>query len=209
MKQKDGRQSRDVRREQIVRAALGIIARGGVSGLTTAVLAKEAGISEANLYRHFRNKDEILLETGKTIGAAIRHNLESALRMPAVPMAKLKKAFLLHLEYIERNEGIPRLGFSEEMHISNSKLKKLFLSNITLYSDGLGAIIREGQRSASIRADLDPAVLASVIIGAVQVTVMRWSLSGFSFSLVHEGKTLWRNIERCIAAGMPSEGKKR
>jgi AcrR family transcriptional regulator len=209
MKKGNGRQSRDVRREQIVRAALAVIARKGVSGLTTAVLAKEVGISEANLYRHFRSKDEILSETGKAVGEAIRKNLESALKTSDVPLVKLKKAFMLHLEYIEKNEGIPRLGFSEEMHVSNAKLKKLFRNNIELYSAGLASIVREGQRSGSIRTDVDPAALASLIIGAVQVTVMRWSLSGFSFSLTKVGRKLWKDIEQCFTAAPSAPGRKK
>lgn len=209
MKKGSGRQSRDARREQIVRAALGIIARRGVSGLTTAVLAREVGVSEANLYRHFHSKDEILSETGKAVGEAIRKNLESVLKTAEVPLVKLRKAFMLHLEYIEKNEGIPRLGFSEEMHISNKNLKKLFLKNIERYSSGLESIIREGQRSDSIRGDLDPGATATMIIGAVQASVMRWSLSGFSFSLTNEGRKLWKNIERCLAAAPSASGRKK
>ncbi|HDH53599.1 MAG TPA: TetR/AcrR family transcriptional regulator, partial [Nitrospirae bacterium] len=51
---------RKTRRAQIVQAALRIIGSRGVGALTTAAIAKEVGISEANLYRHFENKEEIL-----------------------------------------------------------------------------------------------------------------------------------------------------
>ena len=49
-----------IRQEQITRAALEVISSEGVQGLTTANIARRAGISEANLYRHFENKEAIL-----------------------------------------------------------------------------------------------------------------------------------------------------
>ena len=189
----------DVRREQVVQAALRIVGKKGVAGLTTSAIARAVGISEANLYRHFKNKEEILFETGKGIGAAIRKNLEVILVSPVRPVLKLKRAFLLHLEFIEKNEGIPRLGFSEEMHINNKRLKKVFLKNIELYAAGLEELFREGQRLGSIRWDVDRRALAAMLIGMVQVLVMRWSLSGFSFPLRTEGMKLWKNFEKCIA----------
>lgn len=188
----------DVRREQVVQAALRIVGKKGVGALTTSAIARAVGVSEANLYRHFKNKEEILFETGKGIGAAIRKNLAVVLASHARPVLKLKRAFLLHLEFIEQNEGIPRLGFSEEMHINNKRLKKEFLKNIELYASGLEVLFHDGQRLGSIRPDVDRRALTAMLIGMVQVLVMRWSLSGFSFSLRTEGMKLWKNYEKCI-----------
>jgi AcrR family transcriptional regulator len=194
----------DVRREQVVQAALKIVGKKGVGGLTTSAIAREVGVSEANLYRHFKNKEEILFETGKGIGAAIRKNLETVLASRVGPVLKLKRAFLLHLEFIEKNEGIPRLGFSEEMHINNKKLKKEFLKNIEVYAAGLEELFREGQRQGAIRKDVDRRALAAMLIGMVQVLVLRWSLSGFSFPLKSEGMKLWKNFAACIAIEHPA-----
>jgi AcrR family transcriptional regulator len=197
----------DVRREQVVQAALRIIGKKGVGGLTTSAIARAVGVSEANLYRHFRNKEEILFETGKSIGGAIRKNLEVVLASPIRPVLKLKRAFLLHLEFIEKNEGIPRLGFSEEMHINNKRLKKEFLKNMELYASGLEALFRDGQRLGSIRRDVDCRALAAMLIGMVQVLIMRWSLSGFSFPLKTGGMKLWNNFEKCIVPERPVAGR--
>jgi AcrR family transcriptional regulator len=197
----------DVRREQVVQAALRIVGKKGVGGLTTSAIARAVGVSEANLYRHFKNKEEILFETGKGIGAAIRKNLEVVLAARVRPTIKLKRAFLVHLEFIEKNEGIPRLGFSEEMHINNKRLKKEFLKNIGLYASGLETLFREGQRLGAIRGDVDRKALTAMFIGMVQVLVMRWSLSGFSFPLRAEGMKLWNNFEKCIALERRANGR--
>jgi AcrR family transcriptional regulator len=186
----------DVRREQVVQAALRIVGKKGVGGLTTSAIAREVGVSEANLYRHFKNKEEILFETGRASEPPSgKPGGRSA--APVRPVLKLKRAFLLHLEFIEKNEGFPP-GFSEEMHINNKRLKKEFLKNIELYASGLETLFRDAQRIGSIRRDVDRKALAAMLIGMVQVLILRWSLSGFSFSLTSEGAKLWKNYEKCI-----------
>lgn len=190
-----------VRREQIAKATLRVIAEKGVSGLTTAVIATEAGISEGNLYRHFRSKEEILSVTVEKISEGLRKNLDKVFEVSTAdtPLVKLKEIYLLHLDYIERNEGIPRIIFSEEIHLGNDALKQKLLHAINSFSKQLESLIKDGQKNKSIKKEINPKAAAFMMIGMVQVTVMRWSLSGFGFSLVDEGMKLWRNYENCIA----------
>jgi AcrR family transcriptional regulator len=47
-------------REELIRAALELIARKGTAGLTIAEAARFAGVSPAAPYRHFRDRDELL-----------------------------------------------------------------------------------------------------------------------------------------------------
>lgn len=186
---------RETRRSQIVQAALGIIGRQGVTALTTAAIAREVGMSEANIYRHFENKEEILTEMAMEIRAGLERNISKVSEVSPVPA--LRQIYRLQLEYIESNEGIPRLIFSEQLHTS-PELKKRLLGTIGSYADRLADIIREGQKEGSINKGIVPASAALMFIGMVQVTTLKWSLSGFSFSLVDEGAKLWMNFERCL-----------
>jgi len=188
-----------VRRKQITQAAFKIIAAHGVQGLTTTAIAKDVGISGANLYRHFKNKNEILSSVVDKIGEDLLQNLDAAQCTTSKnPLMNLRKLFTLHLEYIEKNEGIPRLIFSEEIHIGNVQLKEKLRTAINSYTKGIVSLIREGQRRGTINGNMDAHVTAQTMIGMIQITVMRWSLNGFSFSLVEEGMKLWKNFERCI-----------
>jgi AcrR family transcriptional regulator len=191
----------EVRREQITRAALDTIAGHGVKGLTTSAIARKAGISGANLYRHFENKDEILNSVVARIGEDLLRNLESVQgTAPGKPLLELKKLFELHLRYLENNKGIPRLLFSEETHLDNPRVKGKFLDAINSYVTGIASLITDGQKDGTIDQSVDPQLSALTMVGMVQITVMKWSLNGFSFSLVDEGMKLWNNFERCIAA---------
>ncbi len=189
---------REDRRDQVVRSALAIISRKGVGGLTTATLAAEAGVSEANLYRHFKNKEDIFFATVSYVKERISKNIEDSLARGEAPVKKLRRFYNLQIDLMERNSGIPRFMFSDELHIAK-RLRGVLLQTMYAFSTTLASFIRDAQKSGSIRSDLDPKTTALMFIGMVQGLMFRWSLSGFSFSLTVEGRKLWRNFEKCVA----------
>lgn len=184
-----------------MQAALKVIASGGVRALTTAAIARAVGISEANLYNHFKNKEDILIETVGRIKRGLEDNVERVFRMTtASPIMRLQRLFILHLDYIEKNAGIPRLVFSEEIHLGSEVLRQSLLKTIHSYAAKLESIVKEGQKTNAINPAMRPASIVAMFIGLVQIMAMRWSLSGFSFSLVREGKKHWNDFLKGIAS---------
>lgn len=59
MEPKRKRMKADQRRQEIIRAATEVFARNGFGGSTTREIAENAGISEAMIYSHFRNKQDL------------------------------------------------------------------------------------------------------------------------------------------------------
>ncbi len=59
MAAKQKRLTGEQRRKEIIRAAMEVFARKGFSGSTTRRIAESAGISEAMIYSHFENKEDL------------------------------------------------------------------------------------------------------------------------------------------------------
>ena len=60
------------RRIQIARAAITLIAERGIEGLSMGAIARQIGVVPSAIYRHFRNKDEVLdAKTKKLIHLAL------------------------------------------------------------------------------------------------------------------------------------------
>jgi AcrR family transcriptional regulator len=189
----------EVRREQIRQATLNIIATQGVKGITISAIAREVGVSEANLYRHFNNKKDILANAVENIGVGLLQNLKSVMNYKIKdPMKRLKKLFKLHLEYIEANKGIPNLVFSEELHKGDPDLRNKLLNAIKTYAQGLELLIKHGQEYGTINKRIDAHALSFTIIGMIQISTMVWSLNKFSSPLVHDGMKLLDNFEKCM-----------
>tara|TARA_R100000365_G_C2724924_1_gene56482 strand:+ start:135 stop:710 length:576 start_codon:yes stop_codon:yes gene_type:complete len=54
--------SRTNKRQDLVEAAVGLLAEGGGEALTASALAERAGVSKANVFHHFARLDDIVLE---------------------------------------------------------------------------------------------------------------------------------------------------
>lgn len=197
---KKAKQSTEVRRDQIVEAAMRVIATRGTRGATTKAIAREVGISEGALYRHFQSRDEILSLVVDHIGAGLSRNLWRLEAHPADPLAQLEVLFLGHVDFLEEHRGIPRLAFSEDVHLHRPDLRVRMAIHVEGYLERIQGLIEAGQRAGSIRADLDGKVVAILLVGAIQALSLRWSLSGFQFSLAGRAKAAWRGFGQLISA---------
>jgi len=66
---------RDIRRRELVEATLEVISELGFEKATIADISRRAGFSMGYLHHHFRNKDEILLETKRVYYSDMRQYL--------------------------------------------------------------------------------------------------------------------------------------
>src|SRR5690348_11660248 len=94
--------SAEQRREMIVTAALPLLVEYGAT-VSTAQIAKAAGIGEATIFRAFADKDELL---GACVAAALRNDHVLA-ELDAVPLdqplaARLTEAAATLYAYLER-----------------------------------------------------------------------------------------------------------
>ncbi|MEW6219910.1 MAG: TetR/AcrR family transcriptional regulator [Thermodesulfobacteriota bacterium] len=187
-----------VRQAEIVEAALRVIAERGVRELTVATIAEVAGMSVANIYRHFRDKNELLRAVAEEVGTMVMGRAATVAAGSGSPLAKLATIFRAHLELIAANPGIPRLVFSEELHSGPPTLAEPLALRIALYLETIAGIVAAGQREGEIRQDLAPRETAVTLLGMIQFSTLRWSLSRGAFSLPEEGMRLWNNFETLL-----------
>jgi len=167
-----------IRQQQIIRATLKIVAQRGISGLTTAEIAREVGIAEGTIFRHFASKNEILLATVRYIRDTLLGWSRARVAGGGEPLEKLSDILHFHLELFEQNSGIPKIIFSEQVHLHDEKLRQLMSETIGEYMELIGTIIREGMEKGQFKPDLDVSMVVAAYLGLVQVSLLRWSLGG-------------------------------
>lgn len=191
------RKTTEVRQQQISEAALRVIGLKGLAGATTSEIATAAGISEGNLYRHFKNKEEIIKSVICKIGDELTSILDSVAELPDA-LAKLASVFERHLAFLEEHVGIPRTIFSEETLVVNENLRAQVRSVIMAYSQGLDGIIKQGQASGLLDEGMDSHAIAGMFLGTIHFAVTRWMMSNFTIKLTTESYILWENFARGI-----------
>jgi len=189
------------RQAEIVAMAIAIIGDMGVSGLTTARLAERLGMSEPNLYRHFKDKDAILSAIIDEIGRVIMDKAAEIAKMEHTPQEKLGMIMANHVAEVERRCGIPRLLFSEDMHVRHPLLREKLLGCMRDYLGVIEDMVAEGKADGTFRPDIDVKETARTFLGMVQFAAMRWSMGGLLFSLKDECERLFRNFCRMVACG--------
>jgi AcrR family transcriptional regulator len=71
----------DERREIFAAAALRVIMRAGIAGLTVREVAKEAGFTTGALTHYFRSKDQLLIEASELSARLVRERMLRAERV--------------------------------------------------------------------------------------------------------------------------------
>lgn len=186
------KQATAVRREQITRTALDVLAELGPAGLSMARIADRMGLATSAIYRHFPGKDEILDAVIDLIGSRLEANVAAACRASEHPLERLELLLQRHVALVRKNSGIPRLLFSGEVFCGGGGKRERLFQVIAGYLKLVAAVIRAGQRAGSIRADIAAPTLAVHFLGIVQPAVILGHLSGGRFDVARHAKRAWK-----------------
>jgi AcrR family transcriptional regulator len=180
------------RRQAVLDTACQVFSRSSYRGATTAEIAREAGISEPILYRHFGSKRDLYLacldEAWQTFRAvcedAVAADPEKCLGAIAdAYMAKDAKLRLIDLWIQALNEA------SEDDVIAAAVREQ-----VREVRDFFAEVIRDGQRRGVIHQDRDPQAEAWIFVAAGLLVTMDSRLGGLlgdDLSRVREQRRRW------------------
>ena len=94
-----------IRREQIAEAALSLVANQGLRRLSMAAVARRVGLVPSGIYRHFKNKDEMLAAVLDRIEERLLANVQAAGEESADPLECLKGVLMRHIRFIREGTG--------------------------------------------------------------------------------------------------------
>lgn len=164
-----GRMAGEERRQQILRVAMRLFSQHGFRGTTTKEIAQGAGVSEAMVFRHFANKEELysaILDSKACAGS-----LEDPRECVAEAIRR-KDDFAvfsgLARELMRRHESDTEfLRLLTHSALEGHELAQMFWErNVRELYDFLGGYVSERQRDGAMR-DIDPAIVVRAFIGAV------------------------------------------
>jgi AcrR family transcriptional regulator len=186
------------RQIEIIQAATKLIGVGGVQSLTTKTLAAEIGFSEPALYRHFSDKNEILKSVLLFYKEQLRSGLQQIIESGISEIEKIKAIIDFQFGHFTKNPAVIMVIFSETSFQHDNVLSQIVSEIMKQKHLSVANIIGKGQEDGSIRSDISKEQLATVFMGSMRFTILRWRLSNFQFDLLPEGTQLWSTIELLI-----------
>jgi TetR/AcrR family transcriptional regulator len=152
--------------ERILATAEKLFAEYGFDAVSMHSIAEQAGVSKANVFHHFTSKNELYI-------AVLRHACRDAsehlddLGSDDTPLAeRLGKFAHAHLESLLEHSQVTRLSLRELLNDDSRQNQELAEK---VYGEKFArfvAILRAGQEAGELRDDIDPAMVATVLIGA-------------------------------------------
>lgn len=186
------------RQIQIIEKSIELIASKGIQGFTIKNLSKAIGISEPAIYRHFKNKTEILIsilnnfkEMSELISVIVVHNDDTAIEKIEFMFSKMIEIFIEQPTFVS-------VIFSEEIFKNQEILIHKIVEILNLHQENIEKIIEIGQNKNEIRTDIDKSSLALIFMGSLRLLVKRWDLNNQNFNLKQEGEKLINSIKLII-----------
>jgi AcrR family transcriptional regulator len=191
--------STEVRQKQIIDAARLMIVKYGSEHVTVRRIAKVVGISEAAIYRHFKNKRDILLLLADHIEENLVNDIKLNSKTKGSSLSGISAVIRNHISGIEQRHGISHQVIAEIISFGDKKLNQRFYELVSKYIDHLAKLLSVGIESGELRQDIDPHVAATQLYGMIQGIVGMWALSNFSFNLAERYEPLWDLFRDSIA----------
>lgn len=166
------------RRAATVEAVVELAAEQNPSDITTAAIAKRMGLTQGAIFRHFPNKEAILLAVMEWVTEQLLSRLEKAVLAEPSPVAALKAMFMAHVEFVVAHPGAPRMLFGELQHAEQTPAKRMAQTFIRRYGERLHRLIEAGKACGEIETGLDTEAAATLFIGTIQGLVMQSLLAG-------------------------------
>ena len=159
------KQSTKIRKKQIIEVCMDIISLEGLGSLNIAEVARRMGMANSALYRHFRDKDELILAIVEEIGSRIQQDIHRAEAEGQTSLDKLEIIIKKEFYALRERRTFQMIVFSDIL-IQNKNGK--FNKAKDIFEQFAGASIKifeEGQGKGEIRDDIPPKTLMLMFIG--------------------------------------------
>lgn len=181
------------RRKEILDTALRILFQSGSHFLTMRTIAQEIGISEAAIYRHFENKEELV--SCLTELACDQEILQLEMGDPLLWLGEL---MVRQLERINSTPHLTAVVFQEELFREYPEVAQKFAQHRANKEALIVGIVKLGQEQGLIDSQVDPNVFALIFMGSIRMAVVKWKELDFAYALPHEAKRIMGELTRFL-----------
>jgi AcrR family transcriptional regulator len=170
-------------RAAILDAALRIVSKAGLDGLTIGTLADATGMSKSGLFAHFGSREELLL-------AVLAHGqaeFTEVVFQPAMTkprgLPRLKAMFTNWLDWTESAElpgGCPMIGGASEFDDKPGPVRDMLAGGQRTWIETLKRTVRQAIEEGQLGPDTDPEQIAFEMFGIALVVHHHRRLLGYS-----------------------------
>ena len=168
------------RREQILQALVQMLENNPGARITTSNLAKEVGLSEAALYRHFASKAKMFEGLIEFIEDAVFSRVNRILQDEPQAIYRCEHLLTLVLAFADRNPGLCRILTGEALVGENERLHHRVSQIYERLETQLKQILREAEIRDQMKTRMPVPVTAQLLLSVVEGRIMQYTRAGRS-----------------------------
>jgi TetR/AcrR family transcriptional regulator len=188
------------RKEHILQALAQMLESGPGERITTAALAREVGVSEAALYRHFPSKARMFEGLIKFIEDTLFIRITRILQEDFSTAERCEKILTLLLTFAEKNPGMTRLMTGDALAGETERLRVRIGQLFDRLESQLKQVLREAPLRENLKPTISPAVLASLLLASVEGRLMQFVRSEFKRLPTENWEEQWRYLAQNLLA---------
>ena len=182
------------RQNEILDAALHLIAEKGIRNLTIRHLSQAMHITDAALYYYFQDKLAIiqaLVSRFEGDADAVEGNLRG--------WAAVEAALIHRTELVLATPDLARVVFAEELFQGDPEVEQILFGMMQRHRKAMLIHFKEAEEAGEIRSGIPENTLFRLVLGPLRLLIKQWGMSGFAFDLREERQHLLDSMKMLLS----------
>ncbi|OLO27822.1 TetR family transcriptional regulator [Alkalihalophilus pseudofirmus] len=175
--------------DQIIEAAVKIIAENGYHHAQVSKIAKEAGVADGTIYLYFKNKEDILISLFEEKMGRFVDKIQEKIEGNLTPKEKLIILVEMHFSQLSANRALA-IVTQLELRQSNAELRVRINEVLKKYLDLIDSVLIDGKESGYFSEDLDYRLARQMIFGTLDEVVTNWVMKDCKYDLISLAKPM-------------------
>ncbi|XGA80883.1 nucleoid occlusion factor SlmA [Halomonas sp. CH40] len=174
-----GRDSTLDRRQQILQALALMLEEDSGKRITTAALARQVGVSEAALYRHFPSKARMYEGLIEFIEESLFTRITRILDDVPDAMGRCTRILTLVLAFAEKNPGLARVMHGDVLTGETARLRQRVHQLFERLELQLKQVLREAEVNQGQRTTITTTAAANLLVAQAEGHIAQYVRSDF------------------------------
>lgn len=184
-------------RIRIADALRSLLEKKDFGSITIAEIAETAGVTEALIYKYFKDKRDLLYQVLREYLEHYEPQIKTDLKGIKGSLNKLRKLMWSHLNVYATDRVFAKILLLQVRSFSDYYTSEPYLL-VKKYSALLLDMITEGMENGEIRDDIDPRTIRQIIMGSIEHVCLTSIVFGRAIAPDELGESLCELVFRGI-----------
>ncbi|MEL0635532.1 MULTISPECIES: nucleoid occlusion factor SlmA [Marinomonas] len=186
------------RRTQILQSLAQMLESSPGARITTAALAKQVGVSEAALYRHFPSKAKMFEGLIEFIEESLFSRIHRIVKDESDVLARIEMILTLILGFSEHNPGMCRLLTADALAGETERLRIRIAQLFDRIETQLKQVMREADLKQGLRPVMGVAPCANFLLAVIEGKIRHYVRSEFKVRPTEVWSEQWSALEKTL-----------